>query len=632
MKLLKFSLLLLLGSSLVSSVVAGGNPLVTNIFTADPSGRVFNGRLYVYASHDEADATYWDMVDWRLLSTADLVNWKDHGSIFGVTNFAWASHWAWAPDCVKANGKYYLFLPVDRTKIGVAVGDKPEGPFKDAIGKPLIDNATLPDAGPEPIDPAVLQDDDGQTYLYFGCRQPMVVKLRPSLTELAGNLQTVSFLDAQGRPVPLAAPGKDPILPEGYGEAPFVFKRAGKYYFVYSDGWAPSATQVYAIGDHPMGPFTYAGKVMEHAASITQHGSVVQFKGKWYVLYHTSELSNGNSFRRSVCIDELTFDANSRINTVTPTKQGPAPVLETTGERDAAPAAAAELVVPAVLPGKGLAEHDFFYAGEGKTERMYIVRDGKVAWSYVHPGKGEISDAVLQPNGNILFAHQFGVTEINADKQVVWNFDAPPNTEIHTAQPYGTNSVWFVQNGDPAKFVMVNKTTGATEREFVLPVKNPKGTHGHFRHARITDAGTLLVAHMDLGKAAEYDLNGKELWSLDVPGIWSATPLKNGNILVVSNHRLVREVNRAGETVWEWTSADAPDYKLSSLQLATRLPNGNTIINNWFNQWNGKLDPATAPVQAIEVTPDKKVVWALRSWTPPADLGPATTLQILSQP
>ena len=151
--------------------------------------------------------------------------------------------------------------------------------------------------------------------------KPKVVKLHPSLTELASGLQTVSFLDAQGKPVPLAAPGKDPVLPEGYGEAPFVFKRAGKYYFVYSDGWAPSATQVYAIGDHPMGPFTYAGKVMEHAASVTQHGSVVQFKGKWYVLYHTSELSNGNAFRRSVCIDELTFDTNGRINTVAPTEE-----------------------------------------------------------------------------------------------------------------------------------------------------------------------------------------------------------------------------------------------------------------------------------------------------------------------
>jgi hypothetical protein len=101
---------------------------------------------------------------------------------------------------------------------------------------------------------------------------------------------------------------------------------------------------------------------------------------------------------------------------------------------------------------------------------------------------------------------------------------------------------------------------------------------------------------------------------------------------VVSNRGFVHEVNRAGETVWEWTPADAPDYKMSSLQLATRLPNGNTIINNWFNEWSGKVDLVSAPIQAIEVTPDKKVVWALRSWTPPADLGPATSIQLLDVP
>jgi len=285
---------------------------------------------------------------------------------------------------------------------------------------------------------------------------------------------------------------------------------------------------------------------------------------------------------------------------------------------------------PAAQPGQGLAQHDFFYAGEAKTERMCIVRAGKIVWDYTHPGKGEISDAVLEPNGNILFAHQFGVTEIDSANKVVWNLDAPTNTEIHTAQPIGTNSVWFLRNGDPAKFIQLNKTSGAVEREFVLPVKNPKSIHGHFRHARMTPTGTLLVAHMDLGKVAEYDLNGKELWSLDVPGIWSATLLANGNILVVSNQKFVREVNRAGEKIWEWTPADAPGYKFSNLQLATRLPNGNTIINNWFNQWSAKLDTNNLPVQAIEVTPDRKIVWALRAWTPPAALGPATTIQLLN--
>jgi arabinoxylan arabinofuranohydrolase len=208
-------LLLILGSLLAALVASGANPLVTNIFTADPTGRVFGDRLYVYTSHDEADATYWDMVDWRLLSTTDLKTWKDHGSIFRVKDFSWATRWAWAPDCVQANGKYYLFLPVDRTKIGVAVGDRPEGPFKDAIGKALLDNAVLPDAGAEPIDPAVLLDDDGQAYLYFGCRQAMVVKLKPSLTELAGPLQHVSLLDAQGIPFRKRLPARIPSCPRG---------------------------------------------------------------------------------------------------------------------------------------------------------------------------------------------------------------------------------------------------------------------------------------------------------------------------------------------------------------------------------------------------------------------------------
>jgi outer membrane protein assembly factor BamB len=287
---------------------------------------------------------------------------------------------------------------------------------------------------------------------------------------------------------------------------------------------------------------------------------------------------------------------------------------------------------PAILPGKGLAQHDFFYAGEAKDERMFIIRHGQIVWSYTHDGRGEISDAVLQPNGNILFAHQFGITEVTADKKVVWNYDAPTNTEIHTAQPLGPDRVWFIQNGNPAKFVIVSKSTGNIERQFELPVKNTNSVHGQFRHARLTDAGTLLVAHMDLGRAVEYDLSGKELWSADVPGIWAATLLMNGNILAVSNKKFVREINRKGETVWEWTATNAPEYKFSNLQLASRLPDGNTIINNWFNQWSEKLNPTNAPVQAIEVTPDKKIVWALRSWNEPANLGPATCIQLLEEP
>jgi hypothetical protein len=283
-------------------------------------------------------------------------------------------------------------------------------------------------------------------------------------------------------------------------------------------------------------------------------------------------------------------------------------------------------LAPAVLPGNGLAQHDFFYAGEGSVQNMYIVRKGKVVWSYTDTKtKGEISDAVLMSTGNVLFAHQFGVTEITADKKVVWNYDAPAGVEIHTAQHVGKDRVWFIQNGNPAKLKVVNIVTGETEKQFVLPVRNATSTHMQFRQARLTEAGTILVAHMDRGKICEYDATGKELLSLDVPSPWSAVSLKDGNILVASNRGFVRELSRSGETVWEFRPADLPEIKIAGMQTATRLPNGNTLINNWRGKGNGTA------VQAFEVTLDKKLVWALRSWTEP-DLGPSTIIQLLDNP
>ncbi len=290
-------------------------------------------------------------------------------------------------------------------------------------------------------------------------------------------------------------------------------------------------------------------------------------------------------------------------------------------------------VAPESLPGKGLGQFDFFYAGEAKARNMYIVRNGKITWSYIDTvGKGEISDAVLMTNGNILFAHQFGVTLISRDKKVLWNYDAPAGYETHTAQPIGKDRVVFIQNGNPAKLFVINIRTGKTEKEFELPVKNPTSVHGQFRHARLTKSGTILVAHMDMGKVSEYDINGKQLLSIDVPGVWSAEPLNNGNILVAGNKNLVQEINRKGEVVWECTSGDIADYKFSSPQIAIRLANGNTLVNNWFDQWGSKSsDLNNLPVQAIEITPGKKVIWVLRSWTEPVNLGPSTTIQLLGE-
>jgi Mala s 1-like protein len=288
---------------------------------------------------------------------------------------------------------------------------------------------------------------------------------------------------------------------------------------------------------------------------------------------------------------------------------------------------------PQSLPGKGLAQHPFLYCGEwqqrGKSEQtMYILRGGKVEWSYSIPAREEFGDCTRLSNGNIVFSRRFSASEVTPEKKIVWNYDAPPNTEIHTTYPVGKDRVLIMQNGNPAKLLLIRKTTGQVEKELVLRTRVPDGIHGQFRHIRMTKAGTFLVAHLDLGKVVEYDGNGNELWSVPAPSAWAAVRLKNGNTLISGNqHGYVREVNPNGETVWEINKDDLPGIHLYTVQEVTRLANGNTLINNWpgglpLEQW-------PSVVQLIEVTPDKKVVWALRDWTA---LGPASATQLLDEP
>lgn len=289
---------------------------------------------------------------------------------------------------------------------------------------------------------------------------------------------------------------------------------------------------------------------------------------------------------------------------------------------------------PDVLPGKGLAEHDFLYAGEAHTRDVYIVRAGKVAWEFHDDAaKGEISDALMASNGNIVLAHQFGVKVIGQDKRTLWQYPAETGHEIHTAQFIGANRVIFIQSGSRPRIMIANIREQRIEREIPIPAGNPDKTHGQVRHARLTPAGTYLVAQMDLARAAEFDEQGKEVWSYAWPGIWSADRLANGNTLLCGKSGVV-EIDPAGKVVWSLQPSDIPEYESKNRQIAQRLPNGNTLFNHWMNEWDtpgGKIDPATAMVQALEVTPDKKVVWALNSWDKP-NLGPSTVIQLLDKP
>ena len=289
-----------------------------------------------------------------------------------------------------------------------------------------------------------------------------------------------------------------------------------------------------------------------------------------------------------------------------------------------------------------LARHDFFYAGQSKQRRMFIVKDGQVSWSYDDKlRRGEISDAVLMSDGHILVAHQYGVAEVTQDQQTVWSYAAPEGTEIHTIQPIGRRHVVFVQNGKPAKAVVMEIPACRIVREFELPINEKGSVHGQFRNARLSSRGTLLVANMAMGCIHEFTSDGKEVdrWggyggasSAREGGMlpWSVQEMpKTGNLLITGRKGKIQEINRQGQTVWELNTTG---YGVTQPQKTVRLKSGGHLINNWYNEWNKEpMDTANAPVQAIEVDKDGRLVWQLRTWKNP-DLGPSTTIQLLDEP
>jgi len=277
------------------------------------------------------------------------------------------------------------------------------------------------------------------------------------------------------------------------------------------------------------------------------------------------------------------------------------------------------------LPGNGMAQHPMLYVGEGYN-KILLVNKGKIIWTYSTGTGWEYDDVWMLSNGNILFTRMQYIAEVTPDKQVVWRYDAPEGTEIHTCQPIGLDKVLFVQNGLPPKLMIVNIKTKAVEVQHDLPapsLTDTKTVHAQFRRTRLTAQGTYLVPCLEMGQVVEFDKDFKEIWKYEIPSPWAAVRLKNGNTLITDEHDiLTREVNPQKETVWELRPADLPEaYRFLNTQSATRLANGNTIICSRGGDTKGP--------QLVEVTPAKKVVWMLQDW---ANFGPATGVQILDDP
>lgn len=287
------------------------NPIIHDQFTADPTARVFGGKMYLYPSHDIVSPVdelkeWFCMEDYHVFSSDNLVDWTDHGVILTQNKIPWVkpdSYAMWAPDCVEKDGRYYFYFPAAPKGmergfgIGVAIADSPSGPFM-AMPRPI--------KGVMGIDPCVLVDDDGKSYIYWSGMGLSVAELKDNMIELASE--------------PVRIQG----LPEGFKEGPFAFKRNGKYYLTFP--WVRDVTETlaYAMSDSPFGPFEFKGVIMDESPTgcWTNHHSIVEKDGQWYLFYHHNDYSPDMDKRRSARIDTLSFNPDGTINKVIPTLRG----------------------------------------------------------------------------------------------------------------------------------------------------------------------------------------------------------------------------------------------------------------------------------------------------------------------
>jgi beta-xylosidase len=291
-----------------------GNPVFPGWY-ADPEVAIFKKRYWIYPTYSDA---FDRQVYFDAFSSPDLVTWTKHPRILDTTAVKWARRAMWAPAAVENGGKYYLFFSANDVHegeiggIGVAVADRPEGPFRDYLGKPLIGTIIN---GAQPIDQFAFKDKDGQWYLlYGGWKHCNIARLKADFTGFEPFSDGTTFRE---------------ITPEGYVEGPMVFVRKGKYYFMWSEGgWTgPNYSVAYAVADSPFGPFRRVGKILQQDPKVATgagHHSVLNIPGtdEWYIVYHRRPLTETDGNHRETCIDRMEFNADGSIKPVTITVEG----------------------------------------------------------------------------------------------------------------------------------------------------------------------------------------------------------------------------------------------------------------------------------------------------------------------
>ncbi len=301
------------------------NPIVQTYFTADPAPMVYNDRVYLYTTHDEDETVdnFFTMYNWRAYSSADMVNWTDHGVVASLKDFAWSgkTNGAWAPQAIERNGRFYLYCPIHGDGVAVLVADSPTGPFMDPLGKRLIDDTE--DIWHD-IDPTVFIDDDGQAYLFWGNPQIFYVKLNEDMISYDRSIGRKGIFKMEMTPEAFGShAGPDGTIRSNYTEGPWVYKHNNLYYLVYAAAGIPEYI-AYSTAPSIQGPWSYRGYIMARAPHLafTNHSGIIDYKDRSYFFYHTHELSKGEGFKRSVSLEPFQYNADGSIPMITPTKEG----------------------------------------------------------------------------------------------------------------------------------------------------------------------------------------------------------------------------------------------------------------------------------------------------------------------
>ncbi len=320
-----------LESNAMARKVWAKNPIVQTRYTSDPAPMVHGDRIYVYTGHDEAGADFFWMYDWHIFSSADMVNWTDHGTPLSLASFSWADDRAWASQCIERDGRFYWYVCAHSKlsggmAIGVAVGDSPTGPFRDALGKPLYDDGKW-----DNIDPTVMIDDGGQAWLFWGNPVIRFARLHRDMVSFDGESQLVKqTVEGFGSPS-ISERQKDVQYKDCYTEGPWIMKAPGtpsaSYYLLYAAGGIPEHI-AYSSAPSPEGPWTYRGEVMpqEPTGSFTNHCGVASFRGHDYFFYHTGNLPGGGGFGRSVAVEEFHYNADGSFPVIHHSAEGVCPV------------------------------------------------------------------------------------------------------------------------------------------------------------------------------------------------------------------------------------------------------------------------------------------------------------------